>query len=207
MIIFDFDGTIADTISLGILLINDYSAKFKYKKIDREKMNGLPALELMKLMEIKVYRLPYLAWYLRRLLKERASEIKMNPGIRELLESLRASGQQLGIITSNSYDNVSSFLKRNGIDSYFSYVKTKVPLLKKKKALSKAMRQLKSNFVYVGDELRDVEACRKNNIPIVSVAWGFNSAESLERINPGFVARNAEEAISLIKELLGKQSL
>lgn len=199
MIIFDFDGTLADTISLGLMLINDYSEKFKYKKIDREKMNGLSAMELMKVMEIKVYRLPYLAWYLRKLLKERESEIQMYPGIKEMLEALRASGQQLGIITSNSYDNVSAFLRRNGIEDYFSYIKTKVPLLKKKKALSKALRQLKSDFVYVGDELRDVEACRKNNISVVSVSWGFNSAESLEKINPGHVAKNTEEAVALIK--------
>lgn len=201
MIIFDFDGTIADTISLGILLINDYSERFRYNKIDREKMSGLSAFELMKVMGIKLYRLPYLAWYLRKLLKQRASEIKMNPGIKELLDNLQNAGYKMGIITSNSTENVNDFLKRNGLDSYFSYLKTKVPLLKKKKALSKAKRLLKSDFIYVGDEIRDVEACRKNNLSIVSVGWGFNSVESLEQVNPGFVAKNAEEATALIHKL------
>ena len=136
MIIFDFDGTIADTISLGIHLINDYSERFRYNKIDRETMNGLSAFELMKVMGIKLYRLPYLAWYLRKLLKNRASEIQMNPGIKDLLENLKQSGYKMGIVTSNSTENVNAFLERNGLESYFTYMKTKVPLLKKTKALS-----------------------------------------------------------------------
>lgn len=201
MIIFDFDGTIADTISLGIKLINDYSERFHYNKIDREKMGGLSAFELMKEMGIKLYRLPYLAWFLRKLLKERASEIKMNPGIDGLLENLKNAGYKMGIITSNSSENVKDFLKRNQIETYFSYMKTKVPLLKKKKALSKAKRQLKTGFVYVGDEIRDVDACRKNNLPVVSVAWGFNSVESLEQVNPGLVAKNADQANTFIQKL------
>ena len=88
-------------------------------------------------------------------------------------------------------------LKRNGIESYFSYLRTKVPLFKKKKAIKKAKHQLKSDFIYVGDELRDIEACRKNNIPIVSVSWGFNSAESLQKHNPGLVAKSAEDVVRL----------
>lgn len=201
MIIFDFDGTIADTISLGILLINDYSERFRYNKIDRETMNGLSAFELMKVMGIKLYRLPFLAWYLRKLLKNRASEIQMNPGIKELLENLKQSGYKMGIVTSNSTENVNAFLERNGLESYFTYMKTKVPLLKKTKALSKTKRQLKTDFIYVGDEIRDVEACRKNNLPVVSVGWGFNSVETLEQVNPGFVARTADEATKLIHKL------
>ena len=201
MIIFDFDGTIADTISLGIHLINDYSERFRYNKIDRETMNGLSAFELMKVMGIKLYRLPYLAWYLRKLLKNRASEIQMNPGIKDLLENLKQSGYKMGIVTSNSTENVNAFLERNGLESYFTYMKTKVPLLKKTKALSKTKRQLKTDFIYVGDEIRDVEACRKNNLPVVSVGWGFNSVETLEQVNPGFVARTADEATILIHKL------
>jgi phosphoglycolate phosphatase len=201
MIIFDFDGTIADTISLGLVLINSYSEKFKYNKIDREKNSGLSAFELIKEMGIPLRKLPYLAWFLRKLLKERASEIQMNPGIREMLDSLKTSGYKLGILTSNSFENVSEFLKRNGIESYFSYIRTKVPLFKKKKAIKKAKHQLKREFIYVGNELRDIEACHKNNIPIVSVSWGFNSAESLQKNNPGLVASNAEEVVRLINQV------
>ena len=69
------------------------------------------------------------------------------------------------------------------------------------KALKQAKKQLKTDFVYVGDELRDIEACHKNNIPVVSVSWGFNSAESLQKNNPGLVATTAEEVVKLVNQL------
>ena len=45
-------------------------------------------------------------------------------------------------------------------------------MLGKIKALKKAKKQLKTDFIYVGDELRDVEACKFLGIPIVSVPYG-----------------------------------
>ena len=198
MIIFDFDGTLADTISLGLSIINDYADHFKYSPIIREENEDLTALELLKKVGIKLWKFPYLVWFLKQRIGERSEEIKIFPGMKELLESLKNSGYELGIITSNSQENVFDFLKRNNIDSYFSYVKTGVPTFKKRIALQKAKKQLKKSFVYVGDELRDVEACRHTNIPLVSVTWGFNSAASLEKHNPGQVAKTTEEALELI---------
>ncbi len=201
MIIFDFDGTLADTISVGLHLINSHSEVFKYNKIDREKHNHLSAFEVVKLMGVKYWKLPYLMYYLRKKLGESSSQIQIFPGVKEMLTNLRDSGYELGILTSNGYDNVMEFLKRNEIDSYFTFIRTKVPLFGKKGALNKAKRQLKANFVYVGDELRDVEACHKTSTPLVSVGWGLNSAEALEKANPNRMAKTAEEAFSLIKKV------
>jgi len=201
MVIFDFDGTLADTISVGLQLINSHSEVFKYNKIDREKHNHLSAFEVVKLMGVKYWKLPYLMYYLRKKLGENNSQIPIFPGIKELLEKLKSSGYELGILTSNGYDNVMDFLKRNDIATYFSFMRTKVPLFGKKAALNKAKRQLKTNFVYVGDELRDVEACHKTSTPLVSVGWGLNSAAALEKANPNLVAKTAEEAFDLIQKV------
>ncbi len=199
MIIFDFDGTLADTISLGITLLNSYSDKFGYKKLDLEKSKGLSALQLMSLAKISFWKLPYLVWFFKKKLAENGGQIKMISGVEKMLSELKDSGFKMGILTSNSLQTVQAFLNKYGIESYFSYIKTDVPVLKKTRALVKAKHQLKSDFIYVGDELRDVEACRKSGIQIVSVSWGLNSFDILEQNNPQMVARNSEEAVNLIK--------
>ena len=127
--------------------------------------------------------------------------------IKDILEELKTSGHKLGIITSNSTKNVSDFLKRNEIESYFSYIRTKVAIFGKKKALIKAKKILKTNFLYVGDEIRDIEACKKSNTPIVCVSWGLNSAQGLESHNPGLVANTPEQALSLIKNSIQKMQM
>ena len=198
MIIFDFDGTLADTISLGITLLNSYSDKFGYKKLDLEKSKGLSALQLMYVAQISFWKLPYLAWFFKKKLAESGSQIKMISGVDKMLSELNNSGFKMGILTSNSLQTVQAFLKKYKIESYFS-IKTDVPVFKKPRALCKAKHQLKSDFIYVGDELRDVEACRKSEIPIISVSWGLNSFDILEQNNPQMVARNSEQAVSLIK--------
>lgn len=199
MILFDFDGTLADTISLGITLLNSYSDKFGYKKLDLEKNKGLSALQLMSVAQISFWKLPYLVCFFKKKLVESGSQIKMINGVQTMLSELKNAGFKMGILTSNSLQTVQNFLKTYEIESYFSYIKTDVPVFGKKRALSKAKRQIKSDFIYVGDELRDVEACRKNDIPVVSVCWGFNSFEVLEQNNPKMVAKNTAEAVNLIK--------
>ena len=41
MIIFDFDGTIADTISLAIDIVNAHSEVYKYKKVNQTTYKSL----------------------------------------------------------------------------------------------------------------------------------------------------------------------
>ena len=198
MIIFDFDGTLADSIGLGFDLVNSQAEKFGYKRVERERGMELSALEIMKEANISFFSLPRLVLYFKKLLNENFDKITIIDGAAQLLAKLKAEGHKLGILTTNSAACVSDFLKRNNLDDYFSYIRTDVAIFGKIKALKKAKKQLKTDFVYVGDEIRDIEACKVAGVPIVSVPFGFNSARVLEKKNPGFVAKNYDEAYDLI---------
>jgi len=201
IILFDFDGTIADTISVGLEIINSHADRFGYKRLDGELNTHLSAMQLVKLAEVKFWKLPYLIYQLKLKLSEKSDEIQLLPEAKELIKKVKDSGYELGILTSNSMKTVGAFLKKYQLDSFFSYIKTDVFIFGKKKALAKTKKILNKKIIYIGDELRDIEACRKTNTPVVSVSWGMNSFESLESHNPGFVAKNAEEAFNFIKGL------
>ena len=202
MIIFDFDGTLADSIGLGFDLVNSHAERLGYTQVPRERGMELSALEIMKEAHISFFKLPRLVIFFKKLLAENSDKIKMIDGADQLLAKLKAEGHKLGILTTNSADCVSDFLKKNNLKDYFTYIRTDVAMFGKIKALKKAKKQLKTDFIYVGDELRDVEACRFLGIPIVSVPYGFNSARVLEKKNPGLVAANYEEAYKLISSLV-----
>ena len=59
---------------------------------------------------------------------------------------------------------------------------------------------MKSDFVYVGDESRDIEAAKAAEVKIISVTWGFNSREVLESANPGNIAENVDGVLNLAVE-------
>lgn len=200
-ILFDFDGTIADTISAGLEIINSHAEKYGYKKLDGDINTHFSALQLVKMAEVKLWKLPYLIYQLKKKLSERSDELKVLPEAPELIKKLNDAGYELGILTSNSLKTVKSFLKKYELNSFFSFLRTDVSLFGKKKALAKAKKVINKKIVYIGDELRDIEACRKNDIPIVSVPWGLNSYESLEEHNPGLVAKTADEAYNLLINL------
>ena len=200
-ILFDFDGTIADTISAGLEIINSHAEKYGYKRLDGDINTHFSALQLVKLAEVKLWKLPYLIYQLKKKLSERSDELKVLPEAPELIKKLNDAGYELGILTSNSLKTVKSFLKKYELDSFFTFLRTDVSLFGKKKALAKAKKVINKKIVYIGDELRDIEACRKNDIPIVSIPWGLNSYESLEEHNPGLVAKTADEAYNLLINL------
>lgn len=199
IILFDFDGTIADTISVGLEIINSHADRFGYKRLDGELNTHLSAMQLVKLAEVKFWKLPYLIYQLKNKLSEQADEIQLLPEAKNLIQKVKDAGFDLGILTSNSMKTVSAFLKKYQLDSFFSFIKTDVFIFGKKKALAKTKKLLNKNIIYIGDELRDIEACRKTNTPVVSVSWGMNSYESLEAHNKGLVAVNADEAFNMIK--------
>lgn len=201
IILFDFDGTIADTISAGLEIINSHAEKFGYKRLDGDINTHFSALQLVKLAEIKFWKLPYLIYQLKKKLSEKADEIQLLKEAPLLIKKCYEAGFELGILTSNSLKNVQSFLKKYELDSFFTFLRTDVSLFGKKKALRKAKKVLNKRILYIGDEIRDIEACRKNNIPIVSIPWGLNSFEVLEEHNHGLVAKSAEEAYNLIINL------
>ena len=111
-ILFDFDGTIADTISVGLDIINAHADRFGYKRLDGELNTHLSAMQLVKLAEVKLWKLPYLIYQLKQKLSEQSDEIQILPEAKKIIESVKNDGYELGILTSNSMKTVSAFLKR-----------------------------------------------------------------------------------------------
>ena len=54
-------------------------------------------------------------------------------------------------------------------------------------------------MVYIGDEIRDIKASKKAKVPVASVSWGFNSAESLAEAEPDHLLHHPEELHKLVK--------
>ena len=201
IVLFDFDGTLADTFETGASLINEFAGKFGYKTIDFANSRNLSARELVKLSGVKWWQIPRLVRFFRKESAKNANKIKPCKGVPEFLQSI-AQSADLGILTTNSTATVECFLRNNNLDGYFGYLKTGVPLFGKRRALSRSVRALRKMYsfvLYVGDEIRDIEACRKAGVDIISVSWGFNSHQVLAKANP-FVAEYANTLATMIAE-------
>jgi phosphoglycolate phosphatase len=205
VIIFDFDGTIADTVDALVSIANRLAVEFGYIQITPEQLaflKNLTSREIIKYSGVSLIKIPFLVKKVKAELKNKIHELKPIPGIQEALIELQGEGYKLGIITSNSKDNVTAFLKINQLDNLFDFIYSGVTIFGKTTIINNVLRQkqLKPQAViYVGDETRDIEASKKANIQVIAVTWGFNSPEALAKQNPNFLIHQPSELLEVIK--------
>ncbi len=204
LIAFDFDGTIADTLSEMQKILNEMAPDFGYRQVDPEEMSQLRQLsmkELLKELGISKLQVPKLLTRGLQKLKSRIDRVEMVEGMKETLIELQPKAEHFGILTSNSSENVELFLKYNGLDHLFQFISSKSKLSGKAKHLKSILRTFSldpEEVLYVGDELRDVSACQKVGIPIAAVTWGFNAKEALEKSEPDYLFDDPQELRDLI---------
>jgi len=207
-IIFDFDGTIADTVDALVSIANRLAEEFGYIPITPKELallKNLNSREIIKYSGISIFKIPFLVKKVKTELKKKIPELKPIPGIKEALIVLKNEGNRLGIITSNSQENVTEFLKANDLDNLFDFIYSGVTIFGKTTIINNVLKQQQiklQEVIYVGDETRDIEASKKANIKVIAVAWGFNSPEVLARQNPDFLAHQPRELLEIVNSLI-----
>jgi phosphoglycolate phosphatase len=202
-IIFDFDGTIADSMWV-ILSIGEELLGVTVTPKQMEEIRGLSAGQIVKYFHIPLYKVPRLLTSGRRMMRSRLHEVKVFDGMTPLVKQLFDEGYELHIMSSNSAQNVREFLQEHELLDYFQSINGSVGLLVKAPALKKLMRKhnlSRAHVVYIGDEARDIEGAKKAHIPIISVGWGYNSPELLRKLKPDFFVTEPAEIATAIKKL------
>jgi phosphoglycolate phosphatase len=184
LIIFDFDGTLADTLGALLRISNRLAPEFGYSQIGDEQFASLKYLsswEIIKLSKVALWKLPFLLKRVKEEFPGEVRNVRLFPGVIELLNTLKMQGYRLGIVSSNAEQNIRSLLGQNQIEHLFDFVTT-ASTFGKGKAIGKLLKQYKcskSDAIYIGDEIRDIQAARSIEIRVVAVGWGFNAPTAL----------------------------
>lgn len=201
--IFDFDGTIADTFDVAVGVLIELADEFGYRRAEPAEMAALLSLGLREVANrigLSWLRLPALAVRVREEMSGRMHQIAPCRGVNAALGELRARGVRVGILTSNRRDNVERFLA-NQLDLRFDFISTGSGLFSKEKRLERLLvtqRLVLAQTCYVGDEVRDVEAARAAGMRAVAVTWGFSSSQLLAASNPDHLIADPCELFDLI---------
>lgn len=200
--IFDFDGTLADSLPAFIAVFN---------KSVRDNKDPLTAEEIQKFREMpsrKAIKMAGIRWWqVPRLLMQGIPDfhalvptLKPFNGIPETIKQLHKRGDRLFIVTSNTRESVEVFLAKNKLADYFEDISTGAGLFNKSRYIRRLMRihKLKRpSTLYIGDETRDVKAARLALIKIVSVTWGFNTAKILRKQRPSYLINKPEQLLDI----------
>ncbi|WP_412729292.1 HAD-IA family hydrolase [Cytobacillus praedii] len=202
-VIFDFDGTIADSKNVFISAWNKIAEKYHFEKMkltELENIKKLTIKERCKMLNFPMYKLPIIIPQLYMLYRQSINDLELFDGIKDVLTELNKKGVNTAIISSNSEENIQLFLKRNNIESVKDIICSS-HIFGKDKLLSRflKLKQLDADeVIYVGDEQRDIIACKKTGIKIIWVEWGYDSIEVVQAEEPDYKASSPAEIMQLI---------
>jgi HAD superfamily hydrolase (TIGR01509 family) len=210
-VIFDMDGTLADSLDHYYGMACEVVEAAHAPPISRERVcelmgSGDPNL-LRKLLPPDF---PDSEAILARIVGERFSawmragrEIEPLPGCIDLLHQLHARGHRLGIATSSG--RALPCLDRWGVRQLFDAIVGREDVVRRKPhpdVVVHCLRRLSlapDDAVYVGDSPIDIEAGRAAGVYTVGVLTGTSTREVLASVAPDHILASAPELLDLLE--------
>ncbi len=205
-IFFDLDGTLVDSLATFVKIGNELAIRYGYTPLDDNKVRELlklPMKKRIKQLGVPLYKLPKISLEILSRFHSHASQLQPIEGIRELLLGLKEAGYTLTIISSNSVPNIKAFLKANQLE-VFEGIYSCNNLFGKHKTIKWILSKKninKQEVIYVGDEQRDIEACKRVGVKVIAVTWGFDSLELLKEVGPDCIANKPTDIEKLLADL------
>lgn len=201
-LIFDFDGTLADSFECAMDAFDAAAGRFDFDPLDRtriETIRQLDARQILAHQRVPLWKLPFIARYVRKVVERNVDGIVLFPGVEAALTDLADRGATLALLTANSRRNVTRILGANLINR-FQLIETGAALFGKAQRLKSLLRSAgiaPQEALFIGDEIRDAEAAKHCAVRFGAVGWGYTRLESL-------LAYGADETFRSVDELSAK---
>lgn len=189
---------------MAVAAYNQFANKHKLKKITSEEVESLRRLSIVercRFLNVPLYKLAFWAGEFYDLYRQSLKQVRLFDGIKELLAELNQRGFHLAIISSNSECNIRAFLQKHQVDD-IGQILCSNQIFGKHKVIAKFLKTTKvthSEVIYVGDEQRDIVACKKMGIKIIWVKWGFDLVDLVKKESPDYMADTPGEILDIVQ--------
>jgi phosphoglycolate phosphatase len=203
LIIFDFDGTLADTFGWFAETINKIADRYHFKKVDpseHETIRGFDARTVLKYLGVPLWKIPLIAGHMRAQMSHDIHHISLFEGIEGLLRRLSDMGAILAVVSSNSCENIRHVLGAE-VAVLVDFYECGVSVFGKEAKLRKILRQSgvpRREAIYIGDEIRDSEAARDVGIAFGGASWGYTTPAALRAHAPSDVFARIDDIITRV---------
>jgi phosphoglycolate phosphatase len=198
LVIFDFDGTLADSAAWFTGVLNDVARAYGFRVLTKEQIEALRGCDnrtIVRALGVPTWKLPFIARHVRRLAARDADRIRLFAGVEAMLQSLSARGFHLAIVSSNGEDTIRRVLGPETSQLIGTYA-CGAALFGKARRIRAVLRRTgigPDRAIAIGDEVRDIEAARRAGIASGAIAWGYATPELLSRHRPTLAFASVEE--------------
>jgi phosphoglycolate phosphatase-like HAD superfamily hydrolase len=209
LIIFDFDGVLADTlndlIQFGQEVCDELGIKHVVNKEDLSNLESMSFASFGRACEVPEHLVDEFVQGCLKRFAERQSPPAIFNGLSAIVRNF-AINNTLAIITTNSSQNVHAFLIEHGLDECIHAVYgVDIPGSKAQK-ISIARNHFsagttRESVFMIGDSLSDISAAKEASVTSVAVTWGHQSLEHLLRGAPDYVVRFPHDLVEVIENI------
>lgn len=202
-VIFDIDGTLIDTEkaiigSLQKVLLEELGKHYDYN--DLVFTFGIPGAVSLEKFGIKNIEATCRRW--NSYIEEFRTEMRIYPGIEEVLRKLDQKRIKNGIVTSKTKEEFKKHFIPLGLADYFKYVVCADDTTKYKpepEPLLKFMELFNvspDNSIYIGDTIYDLRCAQGAKIDFGLALWGAKQPES---INAQYKLKQPREILDIVQ--------
>jgi len=217
LLIFDFDGTLIDSVPDLADALNKMLIQLNRKTFDESTIrywvgNGAQTLvkrallghsDITDFIEDSKYR-DALAIFLSFYQKNCSKKTSLYPGVKKTLINLKKYGYQLAIVTNKPSLFIEPILHSLGLETLFT-LSLGGDSLDEKKPSPKPLLYICNKLQYsleetlmIGDSKNDIIAANSANIQSVAVSYGYNYGEDISNYNPTVIIDDFQELSSLL---------
>jgi phosphoglycolate phosphatase len=197
LIIFDLDGTLADSFPWFLRNVNDVADRFRFRRIANEDIDSLrhaSSREIAARLKVPIWKIPMIARHMRRLKAQHLADIALFPGVDAMLRALTDGGVRLALVSSDHEANARRQLGKTC--ALFSYFDCGASLFGKAAKFRRVVQRAgvsPAQTMAIGDEVRDIEAARAVGIACGAVCWGYAAPVALRAHAPDLVFERIDD--------------
>ncbi len=197
LVIFDLDGTLADSMPWFLRNVNDVADRFGFRRVadeDIEPLRHASTREILAHLEVPLWKLPVIARHMRRLKSEQAADIALFPGVGTMLRTLSDHGMRLALVSSDTEANAR--VKLGELAELFCWFDCAGSIFGKPAKFRRVLKRAgisAAQTIAIGDETRDIEAARSTGIACGAVTWGYAAPQALRARGPDLVFERIED--------------
>jgi len=199
IIIFDYDGVIADSFDVVLKIFNNICEKYgikKQKKHEFKEMYKQNFFEGMKQKGMKKESMDEFDNDYKKTAKIKEDKVELFDGIKEVINKL-SEKYDLFIVTSNFKSIVEKDLKRFNIDKIKEIIGGDKEQSKTKKIKIIKEKHKDSKIYFITDTIGDIKEGKKADIVTIAVSWGYHNKELLQKESPDHIVNSPEELLKL----------
>lgn len=207
LILFDFDGVLADTLDDMLTFAQAACAQMGLPRdptpADLDALETMSFVEFGRQLNLPPERVNEFVNLCLEMFHKRPQPPRIFAGMAQVVEQA-ASHHRLAIVTGNTSQTVERFLIENRLQNHIEmvigvdYPGTKV---EKIRLVLTKLQQPEEIAYMVGDAVSDIQAARQAGIKSLAAGWGHQSISRLMGARPDYLVESPRELQNLLHEL------